>query len=145
VTDALVVDASVAAKWVLSEDDSPRALDLLAAALHYGTELLAPSHLLSEVANAVYKRHRRGLLARDQFVSAIDALVDLPVNLSHPGAVVARAVQLALDFQLATPYDAFYLALAEQLQCDLWTADERFHATVTAQHPRVHLLAEWPA
>lgn len=39
-------------------------------------------------------------------------------------------------------YDAHYLALAETLNCDLWTADERFYRAASATFKFVKWLAE---
>jgi len=55
-----------------------------------------------------------------------------------------RSTQLRLAFvwtrrlKRAVAYDSFYLALAESLGCDLWTADQRLHHAVDA--PWVHLV-----
>ena len=42
-----------------------------------------------------------------------------------PG-VTLRAVDHAAAFAQSASYDAHYLALAEHLGCELWTADEKF-------------------
>jgi predicted nucleic acid-binding protein len=42
-------------------------------------------------------------------------------------------------------YDTHYLALADILGCDLWTADERFFNSVKEQQPRVKWLGEFKA
>jgi len=57
-----VLDASVALKWVLTEPDSPKALavrDDYRKQLH---ELLAPDVLPVEVAHALTRAERKGLI-----------------------------------------------------------------------------------
>ncbi|MBC8099768.1 MAG: type II toxin-antitoxin system VapC family toxin [Armatimonadetes bacterium] len=44
-----------------------------------------------------------------------------------------RAYELAEQLSLPTAYDAQYLAVAEHLGCDFWTADERLYNAVTVQ------------
>jgi predicted nucleic acid-binding protein len=38
-------------------------------------------------------------------------------------------------------YDVHYLALAELLGCELWTADEKFFNSVKKKKPQVRLLS----
>jgi predicted nucleic acid-binding protein len=53
---SIVVDASVALKWFLPEPDSAKAEELLGS----HDILVAPTLIVSEVCNAVWKRLRRG-------------------------------------------------------------------------------------
>ena len=54
------------------------------------------------------------------------------------------AFEIADQFRLKWIYDAFYVALAEIVGCDLWTADEVLHAAVSGAHANVRLLSEYP-
>ena len=56
--DRLVVDASVAIKWVVEEEGSEAAAGLLD-----GSTLAAPDFLIPECANILWKKVRRGELA----------------------------------------------------------------------------------
>jgi len=51
----LVPDASVAVKWIVAEEDSLEAETLLV-----GNELHAPRLMVSEIANALWSKVRRG-------------------------------------------------------------------------------------
>lgn len=136
----IVVDASVALKWVLKEEESDRA-----DAIGTGRELLTSALLWPEASNAIAMRVRRGELTR---VHAADAFRDLrasPLG-TRPldGDVTMAALNLACD--LAHPvYDCCYLALAIQEQSLVVTADRRFRSAV-ANHPslasRVVLLRD---
>jgi predicted nucleic acid-binding protein len=115
----LVVDASVAAKWVLDEDGSERA-----NALRTEGGLIAPSLVAAEIGNALWKAVRRGLALR------ADALVAMEAALLPFDALVAneelhiRALELAID--LSHPiYDCFYLALAEREGAPIVSADAK--------------------
>jgi len=50
-----------------------------------------------------------------------------------PDAALNRAAfEWTLKLQRASAYDSFYLALAQQLQCELWTVDQRLYRAVNA-------------
>ena len=59
---AVVVDASLALKWILAEPDSAIAQRMLVDWQVNGTRLVAPLLLTAEAANAVYKRVRKNEL-----------------------------------------------------------------------------------
>jgi len=115
----LVIDASVAALWVLPQPGSERA-----AALRSQDRLIAPTLVVAEIGSALWKAARRGDLSR------ADALAALDVALRHFDVLVpleeqrARALELAIDLQHPI-YDCFYLALAARERCPYITADKR--------------------
>ncbi len=55
---ALVVDASLAVKWVIPETDSDRADRLWADAARARRPVVSAPHFAGEVANAIYQRVR---------------------------------------------------------------------------------------
>jgi predicted nucleic acid-binding protein len=57
---ALVIDASVAIKWIIDEEGSPAALALRKHSL------AAPDLLMAECANILWKKSRRGELSTDE-------------------------------------------------------------------------------
>jgi predicted nucleic acid-binding protein len=116
---AIIVDASVALKWVLDEDDS-----LLARALA-GRDLAAPDLLWLECANGLWRWVRRGALSKRVAHQRFVALRRAPVALTPVGELLDRALMLAIE--LAHPiYDCVYLALALQRGVQVVTADRRF-------------------
>ena len=56
-----VVDSSVVAKWILPESDSIQAQRLITDVAVKGERLIALDLAFTEVANAIWKRHHRGL------------------------------------------------------------------------------------
>jgi predicted nucleic acid-binding protein len=53
------------------------------------------------------------------------AALDLPIELFGGIGLHRRALELAQSLSLPATYDAHYLAVAEDLQAELWTADRR--------------------
>jgi predicted nucleic acid-binding protein len=119
------VDASLILKLFLAESDSAVVDDLWATWLNDATELLAPVHLAYEVTSVIRNRVHRDLLGLEDGEKAVQAFQAQPITLVPPGPFHHRAWALAEQFQRPTLYDAYYLALAESADCELWTADER--------------------
>lgn len=55
---AVLVDASLAVKWVIPEPDRDRALKLRTDAIRARRRVLSAPHFPGEVANAIYQRVR---------------------------------------------------------------------------------------
>ena len=125
-----VVDASVAVKWLVTEEWSDESSRLLDA----GLTLIAPELVFAEASNALWAMHRRGDLTRDDLTDATDLLKSAPISVPvSMRRLAAGAVRLAVD--LGHPaYDCYYLALAMQEQYPVVTADARFHDRVRG-HP----------
>lgn len=126
----VVVDASIALKWIVKEPYTPEARALLTGWTADGTSLLVPSLISSEIANALFERVRRGEFAVDEAAQFMSTFLLISLNFVADPAIAARALELAAHYSLKAVYDAHYLALAEREGCELWTADERLWNTV---------------
>lgn len=124
----MIVDASVAFKWLVEEPDSDRAIRWVGS----GEALVAPSLILSETGHALTKRIRRGELASE---GADETFARLPglLTLLDDAPFMARAFDLSIALRHAF-YDCVYLAAAEALGDRLLTADDVF-AGKLADHP----------
>lgn len=121
----LVVDASVAVKWLLIEDHSVEAIRLTRP----GYTLLAPSLLWIEAIATLRKRLRRGQLSWEGFRNGLDDIESWDVT-AHGVVPLGRpAADMAVTLDHAF-YDCVYLALAERERCPVVTADRQLHAKV---------------
>lgn len=118
--NATVVDASVAAKWLVSEDHTDAALRLRDSE----AELTCPDLLFVEVGNAVCKKVRSGELDEDLGRRMIAAILDAPLRVEPSVALLPAAWEIAVRLD-RTVYDALYLALAVAFDTRLVTADRR--------------------
>ncbi len=117
----LTVDASVAVKWLIAEDDSDAARSLVAR----GEELHAPRLMVSEIANALWRKARLGEIERSEAAAMTAAVPGMPVRWSADETLCADAVRLTLALDRPV-YDCVYLALAHRLGALIVTADLRF-------------------
>lgn len=122
----IVVDASLALKWQLrDEPDLAPADDILRDAVDQKVELIAPDLWLYEVLNGLRTAVSRGRLSSDQAATAVSDYLVLGIGLHPFGPIATRANELAISYGLAI-YDSAYLALAESVGADLYTADRPF-------------------
>ena len=85
-------------------------------------ELAAPDLADVETVAVLRKRWLTGTISDDRFETAVRDLQDLPVERYPALQFLRRAFGLRANM---TAYDAMYVALAESLDCELWTADAR--------------------
>ena len=102
--------------------------------------LAAPTLLYYEVANALYRYQHLGYLSASSVQLSFRAALALPLELHGEPDLHWRALDLADKLSLPAAYDAHYLALAELLEGEFWTADARLARTVQSSLPWVHLV-----
>jgi predicted nucleic acid-binding protein len=119
----MVIDASVAVKWVVPEVGSDAASDLL------GRELWAPSLWLAEAGSALLKKTRRGEITVDEARLRAQDLMDAPIEPIELSVLLPNAMRMASELGHSI-YDCFYLAAALLRDTTLVTADRRFAAKV---------------
>jgi predicted nucleic acid-binding protein len=120
----VVLDASVAVRWVVEEEGSAEA----AALLEQDVAWIAPRLLLTEVASALRRKVAGGALAAAVAGQSLDALLqavsDGVVRLADDERMVSQALLLAVSLEHKVP-DCLYLALAEREGAAIATADDR--------------------
>jgi predicted nucleic acid-binding protein len=132
----MIVDASVAFKLIVAEPGTDEAMRWLEK-----EELAAPALMLSEVANGLWKRVRRGELDGSTDIEARVAALTRLVRISTGAEAAPRALRLAIELDHPV-YDCLYLALAEANEDRLLTADAKLARIVagTEHAARVEML-----
>jgi predicted nucleic acid-binding protein len=146
-SNVVVVDASIALKWTLNETDSSTALALLADWTDREIEVHAPSLLVYEVTNALYRRVRKGEIPFDDARRGLTEIIFKVVEFDFPEDpdFNIRAMELGQQFGLPAAYDSHYLALAESRECELWTADTRLWNSTRGKLTWLRWLSDYPA
>jgi predicted nucleic acid-binding protein len=134
----VVIDASVAAKWVLAKEPlAPQAAELLDG---YGKGEIAfavPDLFWAETANILWKSARLGRQTYLQAQAGLKELLELMLPTTPSADLLAVAFTLATSYD-RTVYDSLYIALAVKLSTRLITADEKLARSVAA-----HLPVQW--
>lgn len=140
-----IVDASVGAKWLFpDEEHADRALDLLQTVIGGAVRFHVPPLFHAEVANVVRQRMRREGLPLREAAALLDRLLALPVRVVVPDGLFPLALVIADRYALPAIYDAFYLALAELGDCDLWTDDRRLLRQVDGRFSALRWIGDHP-
>lgn len=144
-SDTVVVDANLALKWVLLEEDSNTSMMLLDKWTDEGKTIIATALFAYEVTNILYRQAVIGKLTYDESRRGLVKLFSLEIMLkfSPYEEVSAQAMEFAQLFHLPATYDAHYLALAYEEQCECWTADRRLWNAVKRELNWVRWLGEY--
>lgn len=141
-----VVDASVVIKRLIPEDYSEQARALFTDSLQTRQPLFAPPLLPSEVTNVLYQRTRRqaNTISVSDADQALTLFLRLPIRLEAPQDLYPRAMAFARAHGLRATYDSVYVALAQILGVDVWTADERLVRDLGVNAPWVRWIGDYP-
>ena len=134
----VVVDASVAAKWLLAEPDS----EIAAMLLDGSFDLQAPRLLVSEIGNMLWRMAVNGSIDEYEAARLAAALLDVPLQWRDDERTCVEAVRIAVE--LGHPaYDCMYLALASLIGSQVVTADKRFVSAVASTPYRTIVSPLW--
>ena len=140
-SEILVVDANIAVWAVLPLVAEIPTLDRLEQWHHQQRRILAPALWIAEAVSVIRLLVYKKLLTAAEGEQAIDDLFALEIEtlpLTQP--LCQLAFLWASKLQQARAYDSMYLALAEQKNAWLWTADKRL---VNGARQRGFLHISW--
>jgi len=122
----LVIDANLSVRSILSEADRLKAF--WEKVDQENLTPCAPRLWVSETTSAVRSLVFQKALSHDEAEEILRAIHGLQVEIMDEDEDLSqRALELAGKLGQSKAYDAFYLALAEKLVVDFWTADERLY------------------
>ena len=125
-SDVLVVDAGIGYRLFIPDPEQAMLRTLISAKLETGCRLVAPTLWRYEVTSVLARAVHQHQLTQAEAEEGLALSQSFPLDLVAPSTALARdAFVWTLKLQRASAYDSFYLALAQQLQCELWTYDKR--------------------
>ena len=131
----IVVDASVAVKWFLPEEQSESARSLLRS----GHQLFAPELIYAEVGSVLRKRARGGEIQDAVALDVLAMLRALRMDIHSMRPLLEAAWRVSTACQISF-YDSVYLALAVAQDAKVVTADRRFYNSILASDLGEHML-----
>lgn len=139
----VVVDSSVIAKWFVPEVDSPQAHRMMVETVTAGDRLFALDLVVVEVANVIWKKHRRKLITLKEARGSVADLLKCAVQTEPAARLLDQAFNIAVKYDRAV-YDALFVALVQDLGVKGVTADEPLYNATHADYPQIVLLRNWP-
>lgn len=140
----VVVDANILIIYGLSDEPlQPLAKARLAMWHNNGTALAAPRLFRSEITAVVRKAVYQTRISHDDGREVLEKLLAYPIALHEDDTLLLAAYELAEKFNRPRAYDAQYLALAQRLSCEFWTADERLFNAITGHFANIRWLGNW--
>lgn len=137
------IDANVAAKWVIPEDEAELAGALYLKARSDDVQVVAPPHFRIEVANTIRKQVVKGHDNHARALGRLQRFDEFEVSIFEPPGLYRDALEIAERFNRPSAYDAHYVALAAFLECEFWTADYRLINALGGRLPFVRPLREF--
>ncbi|MBI2807559.1 MAG: type II toxin-antitoxin system VapC family toxin [Planctomycetes bacterium] len=138
-----VVDASVAVKWVLKEIDSDKADALRNAFRSAVHDLISPSVFTIEAAHALTRAERQKRIAVGEARKLLIDVLTTPPRIVPFESLLLQALDISSNMRIGV-YDCLYVALAEQVKCELVTADTTMVNALRKDYPFIRALATMP-
>ncbi len=129
-----VIDASLIIKAILPNPEMYQCQAVLEQL--QGTQLVAPALWMYEITSAIAKAVHFGQITPEDGNAVLHQALALGVQVILPDEIQSNlAYDLTLKLKRAAVYDSFYLTIAESLQAEFWTADQRLVRSLQNQKP----------
>lgn len=121
-SSTICIDASVILRVVLLPDNTS-IQNLWQSWVSKEIQLVAPTLLFYEVTNALYQQQKNKAISPDTIWKTLELTLELPITLINETNLHLKAREIAMQYNLSATYDAHYLALADWMKIDFYTAD----------------------
>jgi predicted nucleic acid-binding protein len=120
-----VIDASYAGAWILPDELSEQAEEILQQTVSGELQLIVPALWHYEMSNLIAVAQRRKRITVQQAEKAIEILSQIPIEtFDHQSLVSKQRIQRLVVQHKLSAYDAAYLELADRLNLPLLTNDK---------------------
>jgi predicted nucleic acid-binding protein len=141
IESSAVLDASFALRFVLPGAGTARYVEVIDRLRQDGVRLVAPDIWQYETTSGLCKAVHFETVKPSEVDSLLHSLWLIGIDQVTPDEGQCQmATNWTIRLRRAAAYDSFYLALAESLKCDLWTADRRLFNAVNL--PWVRFVGE---
>ena len=137
-TKTICLDASFIIRYLTTENTESIYQQYWSQWKTNGNVLVAPTLIMYEVANAFHRAKVAGQITSDEAEAFLEQALNLGLTFYGDAQLHREAIKLAEKYNLPATYDAHYLALAERLNSELWTADKRLYQAVKNSLTWVH-------
>lgn len=142
----VVVDANILIALGLADEPlHTQAKQILSSWQSLNERLAAPRLFRSEITAVVCEAVYQLRIGHEPGRMILAQLLAYPVELYEDIDLLKEACELAVLLNRPRAYDTQYIALAERLDCEFWTADERLVNSAQGRLSRVRWPGDWDA
>src|SRR5258708_23556676 len=140
----VVIDANILIAYELADEPLNAQANLILSAWQVREEKLPGPRLFRSEITAVFRKavYQQRLNAEQGRVM-LSRLLAYPVEFHEDDDLLKEAYELAVRFNRPRAYDSQFMALAERLNCEFWTADERLVNSTQGQFGHIRWLGNW--
>jgi predicted nucleic acid-binding protein len=134
-----VIDASVAMRFVLTEDLSDKALLILEDFKNGISELIAPKLIEYEVGNALWMAAIRNIIKKDDAEESIFSIIKFGIGSINLNSEEAKnALKWSIENKI-TYYDSVYVLASKKVKAIFITADDKLYNCAKKEVPTISL------
>ncbi len=141
---SVCVDASVALDWLLPSQKNETIDRLWQYWKDSGVRLLTPPLFHAEVTSAIRQHVFFKRLLPEEGELVFHEYLSMSLNTINNTSITRIAWELARSYNLPRTYDMQYLAVAELMDCELWTSDRRLINALLGRTKRIRWVGEDP-
>ncbi len=138
----ICIDATFVLQWIIPAPRSEAADSLLQKWDENGIHIISPPLLDVDITAFISKLVQMKLLLPQQGEQAFQNYRQIGIDIINPPSLTQAAWELTGKFDQANIPDLYYLALAELLNTDFWTANRRLFSNLSGKSERAHFLGD---